>query len=76
MTGDRVGVPDFTPYEDLVDEGGVPIFGFRMILFITPDGDQGLQWSWDGERIRAYEAVGAIEAAKLEFYDRELHPED
>lgn len=66
----------FDAFSGLAREGAMPVWGFALLVQLDQDGVEQVDFSWVGDRVRAYTAVGAMEAAKLELFMEhwERHP--
>lgn len=65
---------DWTPWADLL-EGRIPVHGFRVVTYLDADGEAGMDWHREGERITAARALGDILGAAFEMFHRHLHEE-
>jgi hypothetical protein len=63
-------------FDDLLEQGEMPVFGFRVLVRIAADGTEHVDFAWTGDEVRNYLAVGALEAAKIELFHRGLHEAD
>jgi hypothetical protein len=65
----------FEDYGDLVPEGAMAIFGFRVVSYFDVDGSPGMSWERTGEQVTAGRALGDIIGAAFEMFHRHLHDE-
>lgn len=49
MEFDRTSDADLTKFEDLIPEGGTPLAGFRIVMYLDEDGDKAYSWGSTAE---------------------------
>lgn len=54
---------DETYYEDMIPEGSVPMYGFRLLSFMGDDGKLRYRMSSYGEGVASH-VIGMLEMAK------------
>lgn len=75
---DPIGPTDFTVYEDIILKEGhelaevMPMFGIRIVMYVDPEGKNIVDWIWDSDNVTAYQAIGALESAKLSMWEHHL----
>lgn len=66
--------PDWSLYNKLIEEENVPLFGFRVVTSIKPDGTYDVSWDYTIEgNVTLGQMVGMIESAKLELAHQFFH---
>jgi len=50
-------------YDDLLPEGGVPIFGYRVLTYVSSEGETCYRFDYDGSTIIS-QMVGIMEMVK------------
>lgn len=58
-------------YEDLIDDGEMLMYGFRLIVVVGEDGVSLPMWKVDGV-VAAAALIGQLECAKFELYHRHM----
>lgn len=62
MTGDE---DDFTPFAELIPEGGIPMYGFLIVAYMDPE-DGVVYDDWDRiGNVTLREALGTLESTKF-----------
>lgn len=64
---------DFTHFNDMANNIGLPVFGARVLVFVTDGGRTDVAWAWEGDDVRALTAIGALESMKLELFHNHAH---
>ena len=66
---------EWEPFESLLEHGDVPVYGWRIVCLIGPDGRQWYQWQCAGDPdIDA--SVMALERVKFLLQMEEYSPDD
>jgi hypothetical protein len=61
-------------YADLMEEGAVPLFGIRVLIYVDAQGETQHDFKIDGH-VRVGEALGYFEATKFLMWQR-AHEEE
>lgn len=64
---------DFAPFNDMIENGDVPTFGFRCLVRFGDDGEMHLDHAWVGEEVQGYLMLGAVVGAAIEMFHEHLH---
>lgn len=60
-------------FDDLIEPGDVPTFGFRVLVRIGDDGEMHLDHAFTGEKVQAYTLIGAVMGALMETFHDHMH---